>query len=132
VQYAALKHLAATGLYKTRAKLPTIVFVHALNPFGFKHHRRVNEDNVDLNRNFLTAEEWVEVKALDPNYARQVIDLSFIILILYLYYTLILLTLLYFILLLLLYFYHTFILFYDRWTCTTSSTPRLCPPPITN
>jgi len=78
VQYAALKHLAATGMYKTRAKLPTIVFVHALNPFGFKHHRRVNEDNVDLNRNFLTAEEWVEVKALDPNYARQV-DLQHII-----------------------------------------------------
>ncbi|CAO5149984.1 DUF2817 domain-containing protein [Frankia sp. AiPs1] len=30
-----------------------IVFVHALNPFGFAHHRRVNEDNIDINRNFL-------------------------------------------------------------------------------
>ena len=32
----------------------TVCFlVHAVNPFGFAHHRRVNEDNVDLNRNFI-------------------------------------------------------------------------------
>ena len=30
-----------------------VVMVHALNPFGFAHLRRVNEDNVDLNRNFV-------------------------------------------------------------------------------
>jgi len=30
-----------------------VVFVHALNPFGFAWSRRVNEDNVDLNRNFV-------------------------------------------------------------------------------
>jgi hypothetical protein len=29
------------------------VLVHALNPFGFAHERRVNEDNVDINRNFI-------------------------------------------------------------------------------
>lgn len=29
------------------------VLVHALNPYGFAHGRRVNEDNVDLNRNFV-------------------------------------------------------------------------------
>ncbi len=28
------------------------VFLHAINPYGFAHHRRWNEDNVDLNRNF--------------------------------------------------------------------------------
>ena len=33
------------------ARVP-IAFVHAVNPFGFSHGRRVNEDNVDLNRNF--------------------------------------------------------------------------------
>lgn len=27
--------------------------VHAINPYGFSYHRRVNEDNVDLNRNFI-------------------------------------------------------------------------------
>jgi hypothetical protein len=30
-----------------------VVALHALNPFGFAHRRRVNEDNVDLNRNFV-------------------------------------------------------------------------------
>jgi Protein of unknown function (DUF2817) len=31
----------------------TTYLIHALNPYGFAWHRRVNEDNVDLNRNFL-------------------------------------------------------------------------------
>lgn len=31
----------------------SIVLVHALNPYGFAHLRRTNEDNVDLNRNFV-------------------------------------------------------------------------------
>jgi hypothetical protein len=30
-----------------------ILVIHAVNPFGFAHLRRVNENNVDLNRNFL-------------------------------------------------------------------------------
>ncbi|MBM3486914.1 MAG: DUF2817 domain-containing protein [Alphaproteobacteria bacterium] len=30
-----------------------VVFVHAINPHGFAWLRRVNEDNVDLNRNFI-------------------------------------------------------------------------------
>lgn len=30
-----------------------VVVVHGLNPFGFSWVRRVNEDNVDLNRNFV-------------------------------------------------------------------------------
>ncbi len=30
-----------------------IVLVHALNPWGFSWQRRVNENNVDLNRNFI-------------------------------------------------------------------------------
>ena len=29
-----------------------VAFLHALNPYGFAHIRRTNEDNVDLNRNF--------------------------------------------------------------------------------
>ena len=33
------------------------IFIHALNPFGFAWQRRFNEDNVDLNRNFLLADE---------------------------------------------------------------------------
>ncbi|MES9963291.1 MAG: M14 family metallopeptidase [Candidatus Sedimenticola sp. 20ELBAFRAG] len=30
-----------------------LLFYHALNPYGFSHLRRYNEDNVDLNRNFV-------------------------------------------------------------------------------
>ena len=31
----------------------SILMIHAINPFGFAHLRRANEDNVDLNRNFI-------------------------------------------------------------------------------
>lgn len=31
----------------------SLVLIHALNPFGFKYGRRVNENNVDLNRAFI-------------------------------------------------------------------------------
>jgi len=34
-----------------------VVIIHALNPYGFAWRRRWNEDNVDLNRNFLLPEE---------------------------------------------------------------------------
>lgn len=30
-----------------------VVLIHAINPYGFAHDRRVNEDNIDLNRNFI-------------------------------------------------------------------------------
>jgi predicted deacylase len=43
-----------------------LVLVHAVNPFGFSHLRRVNEDNIDLNRNFL---DFSEPPAINENYA---------------------------------------------------------------
>lgn len=45
-----------TGLLRQGIAPPEgarLVMVHALNPFGFAWNRRVNEDNVDLNRNFI-------------------------------------------------------------------------------
>lgn len=30
-----------------------LAMIHGINPYGFAWHRRVNEDNVDLNRNFI-------------------------------------------------------------------------------
>ena len=30
-----------------------ILLIHAINPWGIKHHRRGNKDNIDLNRTFL-------------------------------------------------------------------------------
>ena len=37
-----------------------VVFIHALNPYGFAWLRRWNEDNIDLNRNFLLSGEIFE------------------------------------------------------------------------
>ena len=42
-----------TGMFAELPQDISVVFVHAMNPYGFSHDRRVNEDNVDLNRNFL-------------------------------------------------------------------------------
>jgi hypothetical protein len=37
---------------------PTLIFVHAVNPFGMARFRRTNEHNVDLNRNGLHPDKW--------------------------------------------------------------------------
>ena len=43
-----------------------LLLVHSLNPWGMKHKRRVNENNVDLNRNFIY--DWLK---LDKNFNEQ-------------------------------------------------------------
>ena len=43
-----------------------VLLVHAVNPYGFSHLRRANEDNVDLNRNFRT---FADAKDTNPAYA---------------------------------------------------------------
>lgn len=45
--------LLAGGLASRLPAEAALVLVHAVNPWGFAWSRRVNEDNVDLNRNFL-------------------------------------------------------------------------------
>lgn len=40
-------------LSRARESGMTLVFVHAVNPYGFSHWSRTNEDNIDLNRNFV-------------------------------------------------------------------------------
>ncbi len=42
-----------TGQFKKLPANTAILLIHAINPYGFSWVRRVNEDNVDLNRNFL-------------------------------------------------------------------------------
>lgn len=37
---------------KARAQGVAVLYVHALNPYGFSHVRRATHENVDLNRNF--------------------------------------------------------------------------------
>jgi hypothetical protein len=51
VQLALLERLRDAAQHK-RVRY---VLVHALNPYGFAHTRRVNEDNIDLNRNFMAS-----------------------------------------------------------------------------
>jgi len=48
-----------------RTTSPTLIFIHALNPYGFSWVRRVNEDNVDLNRNF---GDWSTAMPGNPRY----------------------------------------------------------------
>ncbi len=99
IQIAILSDICASyNAEEMRHRHPTLVFVHALNPYGFANNRRVNEDNIDLNRylfmctysiyiiavhikyfyyisilyhirNFLTQKEFEFVKSRDPNYA---------------------------------------------------------------
>ncbi|MDH6592375.1 hypothetical protein M2165_002264 [Variovorax sp. TBS-050B] len=38
---------------KARAQGVAVLYIHALNPHGFSHGRRVTHENVDLNRNFV-------------------------------------------------------------------------------
>jgi hypothetical protein len=48
------------SLQRWQAKLPEgvgLLLLHALNPYGYAHLRRANEDNVDPNRNFLLADD---------------------------------------------------------------------------
>ena len=50
---AAQTGLLRQGLARQVAKNARVVLLHALNPFGFSWDRRVNEDNADINRNFV-------------------------------------------------------------------------------
>jgi len=47
IQNMIMEHFDNPGLFSETG----ILFVHAMNPFGFKNSRRVTENNIDLNRN---------------------------------------------------------------------------------
>jgi hypothetical protein len=44
-----------------------VLFIHVLNPYGFAWLRRVNEDGVDLNRNFV---DFAQPLPVNPGYAQ--------------------------------------------------------------
>jgi hypothetical protein len=44
--------LIKEGVISARPQSVAVLLVHAINPYGFSHIRRVTEGNVDLNRNF--------------------------------------------------------------------------------
>ena len=41
------------GVFRLLCPDVKVIIIHALNPYGFAEKRRFNEDNVDLNRNFI-------------------------------------------------------------------------------
>jgi len=45
--------LLTEGIAESLPEDVGLLFYHALNPYGFSHLRRSNEDNIDLNRNFV-------------------------------------------------------------------------------
>ena len=53
----------AEWLTKARAQNVTVLYLHALNPYGFSHIRRVTHENVDLNRNFQDFSQPLPVNA---------------------------------------------------------------------
>ena len=58
--------LIEEGIIKARPQSVAVVLVHAINPYGFSHIRRVTEDNVDLNRNF---QDFAKPLPENPRYA---------------------------------------------------------------
>ncbi len=61
IQASLLKKLNATAT-------TDYLFVHALNPYGFVNFRRVDRNNVDLNRNFVNSER--EFLTANPQYSQ--------------------------------------------------------------
>jgi len=53
----------AGGIVRALPPDTALLLVHAINPYGFAWLRRVNEDNVDLNRNFVDHAEPYPVNA---------------------------------------------------------------------
>ncbi|KAI2503106.1 DUF2817-containing protein [Fragilaria crotonensis] len=64
IQIAFLKNLPPRN-DDGMPKRPSILLVHAVNPYGMAHYRRVNENNVDLNRNGI--HDFSQVIDRDPN-----------------------------------------------------------------
>jgi Protein of unknown function (DUF2817) len=54
---------------KARAAGVAVLYIHALNPYGFSHLRRVTNENVDLNRNFQDFSQPLPSATANPGYA---------------------------------------------------------------
>jgi hypothetical protein len=54
---------------KAQAAGVAVLYIHALNPFGFSHIRRVTHENVDLNRNFQDFTQPLPAATANSGYA---------------------------------------------------------------
>ena len=53
IGYALMKVFVEEFAPRLNPENTGLLLVHGLNPWGMKHHRKVNENSVDLNRNFV-------------------------------------------------------------------------------
>jgi predicted deacylase len=65
---AFLQLLAREYLDKLDPELTGLILVHAINPWGMANFRRVDQDNIDLNRNFNT--DWSDFEDVNMDYPR--------------------------------------------------------------
>jgi hypothetical protein len=65
---ALQRHFLSSDLFEKRDPHLGILIIHGINPYGFKHFRRVTENNVDLNRNFDVTTELF--KTVNPEYEK--------------------------------------------------------------
>jgi hypothetical protein len=59
---ALLQRFIDVYLARLDPKTTGLVLVHAINPWGMKHHRRTNANNVDLNRNFVWDPDLIDTE----------------------------------------------------------------------
>jgi len=59
--------LLSEGVVSGSMPKSRIIMVHAVNPYGFAHLRRWNEDNVDINRNFT---DYSKPYPINPGYEK--------------------------------------------------------------
>jgi hypothetical protein len=65
---AAAQHLFVDQyINKLNPEDTGILLIHSINPWGMKYHRRVNENNVDLNRTFIFNEPTTAEPAKEVN-----------------------------------------------------------------
>ena len=66
---AMLQRFIKEYLPRLNPKTTGLLFVHTIDPWGMKHMRRTNSQNVDLNRNFLFDPQAIN-QAFNPEYAQ--------------------------------------------------------------
>lgn len=65
---AMLEHFIQTYIPRLDPETTGICLVHAIDPWGMKHWRRTNPNNIDLNRNFVWETSQLE-RSFNPGYS---------------------------------------------------------------
>jgi hypothetical protein len=68
VGYAMMKVFIEEFVPRLNPENTGLLLLHGMNPWGMKHYRKVNENNVDLNRNFVFDSNFDP--AINPEYHR--------------------------------------------------------------